>query len=477
MLFNSFDFGIFLIIVYLLYWTIGRERRTFQNLLLVTSSYFFYGLWDWRFLSLIIASSFIDFYTGKAIERTSNKGSKKGWLWFSILWNLGILFVFKYFNFFIDNMGALFSTKIPEQGYHFIKVIIPVGLSFYTFQTMSYTIDVYRGRNKATNNLLEFLCFVSFFPQLVAGPIERARELLNQFEQKRNFSLQNTKEGLRQMLWGLFKKIVVADNLAVIVNTYYEAPQDYGSITLLFASTIFYFQIYCDFSGYSDIAIGTAKLFGFKLSKNFNIPYLTRTVANYWQRWHITLTKWFTDYVYGPIIKSTNRGYFMRFTAILVTMVLIGFWHGAKWTFVFFGLIQAVFIILERIEYKVGKKTYSLTKVLNKAPLVISIIYIGSIIIGSIIFFRAQDIDQAFLIYKRIFSFIPSPEFSLVIGYKISVVFILIAAEILTRFKNYPLFELEKHFNRPIRWVFYYAFIFIIFRYAGPKEQFIYFQF
>ncbi len=477
MLFNSFDFGVFLIVVYVLYWTIGRERRTFQNVLLVTSSYFFYGLWDWRFLLLIVASSLIDFYAGKAIEKTASKGAKKGWLWFSIFWNLGILFVFKYFNFFIDNMASLFSTEIPEQGYHFIKVIIPVGLSFYTFQTMSYTIDVYRGRSKATNNLLEFLCFVSFFPQLVAGPIERARELLGQFEKKRNFNLQNTKDGLRQILWGLFKKIVVADNVALVVNTYYEAPQDHGSLTLLYATTLFFFQLYCDFSGYSDIAIGTAKLFGFKLSKNFNIPYLAKTVSEYWRRWHITLTKWFTDYVYGPIIKNTNRSYYMKSIALFITMMLIGLWHGANWTFVFFGLIQAVFIIVERIEIKLGKKTYSLTKGLNRVPFVVNFLYTSAIIIGSSVFFRARDIDQAFLIYKRVFSFIPSPEFSLVIGFKICVVFLLMILEIFTRFKNHPLYQLENYMSRPLRWAVYYIFIFIIFRYAGPKEQFIYFQF
>jgi D-alanyl-lipoteichoic acid acyltransferase DltB (MBOAT superfamily) len=476
-LFNSFDFGVFLIIVYLLYWAIGVNKRVFQNVLLLSASYFFYGLWDWRFLILIIASSLIDFYAGKAITASSKKGAKKLYLWISILWNLGVLFTFKYFNFFIENFTDLFGLDVPETGYHFINVIIPVGLSFYTFQTMSYTIDVYRERSKATNNLLEFLCFVSFFPQLVAGPIERARSLLSQFEKKRIFNFQNTKEGLRQILWGLFKKIVVADNVAVVVNTYFDAPQDYGSLTMLYASTLFFFQIYCDFSGYSDVAIGTAKLFGFNLSKNFNIPYLAKTVSDYWQRWHITLTRWFTDYVYGPIVKNTNRSYTMKTLALFITMMLIGLWHGANWTFVLFGLIQAVFIAVERIQWKRNGKTFTLAKGLNKAPFIINFIYTSAIIIGSGIFFRSRDLDHALLVYERLFSFSASPEFSLVIGYKICVVLILMAAEIITRKKNYPLFEFEKQINRPTRWVIYYVFIFIIFRYAGPTEQFIYFQF
>ncbi len=477
MLFNSFDFGLFLVIVYLLYWLLGAKNRTPQNVFLLVSSYFFYGLWDWRFLLLIIASSLIDFFAGKAISATSRLSTKKIYLWISILWNLGVLFTFKYFNFFIENFSNLFGLDIPESGYSFINVIIPVGLSFYTFQTMSYTIDVYRGRIKATNNLLEFLCFVSFFPQLVAGPIERARMLLVQFEKNRKFNFQETKEGLRQILWGLFKKMVVADNVAIVVNTYFDTPQDYGSLTILYAATLFFFQIYCDFSGYSDIAIGTAKLFGFKLSKNFNIPYLAKTASEYWQRWHITLTRWFTDYVYGPIIKSTNNSYLMKTISLIITMILIGLWHGANWTFVIFGLFQAVFIALERIKWVRKGKTYSLHKGLNKAPIIINILYIAPLIIGAGIIFRSRDIDHAIQIYERIFSFTASPNFSLVIGFKICVVFILIAAEILTRFKNYPLLELEKYINRPMRWVIYYALIFIIFRYAGPKEQFIYFQF
>ena len=333
MLFNSFDFGLFLIIVYSLYWALGRNKRVAQNVLLLLASYFFYGLWDWRFLGLLFASSLIDYIAALKIDKSSNKATKLTFLWISLTWNLGVLFLFKYFGFFVDSFMSSFYDGLNGTDEIFWKFIIPVGLSFYTFQTMSYSIDVYRKTIKPSKNLIEFLCFVSFFPQLVAGPIERATSLLPQFQKKRPFNYQNSKEGLRQILWGLFKKIVVADNVAVVVNTIYASPDDYGSLSLVYATTLFFFQIYCDFSGYSDVAIGTAKLFGFKLSKNFNIPYLAKTVIDYWKRWHITLTKWFTDYVYIPIVKNTSRSYFIKTLVLILTMILIGLWHGCCFWF------------------------------------------------------------------------------------------------------------------------------------------------
>ncbi|GEQ87166.1 O-acyltransferase [Patiriisocius marinistellae] len=477
MLFNSFDFGLFLVIVYLLYWGLGSKRRTPQNFLLLTASYFFYGIWDWRFLGLLLASSLIDYFAAIKIESSSSKVARKSYLWLSLLWNLGVLFVFKYYGFFVDNFVGLFTDNPTANHYYFWNVIIPVGLSFYTFQTMSYSIDVYRKNIKASKSLLEFLCFVSFFPQLVAGPIERARALLPQFKKDRTFDFQNSKEGLRQILWGLFKKIVVADNVAVVVNAIYASPEDYGSLSLLYASALFFFQIYCDFSGYSDVAIGTAKLFGFKLSKNFNIPYLSRSVSEFWQRWHITLTKWFTDYVYGPIIKNTNRNYFWKTIALFISMTLIGLWHGAKWTFIAFGIFQAITISIERIPFKIKGKNFNLIMFLTKIPLALTVIYSFALIMTSCIFFRAHDIQGAFSIIKRIGSFIPSENFSLIIGWKIGFVILLILAEVFTRFKAYPLFQLEKICSKPVRWTIYYCIILLIIRFPGPKEQFIYFQF
>ena len=279
MLFNSFSFGLFLPVVLILYWAIGFKRIRWQNAMLLISSYYFYGLWDWRFLGLIVASSLVDYLVGIGIGRSEKSNKKKVLLLMSILWNLGVLFLFKYYNFFAEGFANLFHISAQGYTYQSLNIILPVGLSFYTFQTMSYSIDVYRKRIEPTRDALNFFCFVSFFPQLVAGPIERARSLLPQFSIERKFDMASAKDGLRQIMWGLFKKIVVADNVALAVNAYYAEPSEHQGLSLLYASILFFFQIYCDFSGYSDIAIGTAKLFGFKLSKNFNIPYLSRSVS------------------------------------------------------------------------------------------------------------------------------------------------------------------------------------------------------
>ena len=477
MLFNSFNFGLFLPIVLLLYWSIGFSRRKAQNILLLAASYFFYGLWDWRFLSLIFASSIIDYFVGIWLENATNANKRKALLWISIIWNLGVLFIFKYYNFFIAEFSDLFNLNQENFAFSSLQLILPVGLSFYTFQTLSYSIDVYRGTIKATRNALNFLCFVSFFPQLVAGPIERAKNLLPQFSRDRKFDLENVKDGMRQVLWGLFKKIVIADNAAVAVNAIYGSPDEHGSLSLLYGSAMFFFQIYCDFSGYSDIAIGTAKMFGFKLSKNFNIPYLARSVAEFWQRWHITLTKWFTDYVYGPLVVKNKNSLLLRSFSMFVTMGLIGLWHGANWTFIVFGLFQAFMITIERLPIKVGKSTVNLNYYLVRMPLGFAVVYSFALILTSCIFFRAESIDMAFLVIKKIGSLIPSDNFSLEIGNRVFFIPLLIIIEYLTRTKTHPFVVFRSKYARPIRWAVYYLFIFFIFRYAGPKEEFIYFQF
>lgn len=475
MLFNSFSFGLFLPIVFIIYWVIGPKKITTQNILLLIASYFFYGLWDWRFLFLIIASSLIDFYSGIYLEKFKKPTIRKFILYFSLFWNLGILFLFKYYNFFIEEFTTLFH--LSSGSINTLNIILPVGLSFYTFQTLSYTIDVYRKSIKPEKNLLNFLCFVSFFPQLVAGPIERAKNLLPQFSLERKFELDKIKDGLRQILWGLFKKIVIADNVAIAVNAIYGNYGDQGSLSLLYASVLFFFQIYCDFSGYSDIAIGSAKLFGFKLSKNFNVPYLSRSVAEFWQRWHITLTKWFTDYVYIPIVRMNKRSYIFKTIALFISMSLIGLWHGANWTFLAFGVQQAIMISIERIPVKVKGKKYNINYFLTKIPLTFTILYSFSLVILSCIFFRSDSLEMAFTIIKKIFSMSPSPSFSFIIGWRWIFALILVLIEVLTRNLNYPFEKLEKKFSKPLRLLIYYIFIFIIIRYAGPKEEFIYFQF
>jgi alginate O-acetyltransferase complex protein AlgI len=475
-LFNSFDFGLFLVVVYALYWIIGVKKRRLQNVLLLLSSYIFYGLWDWRFLGLLVASSLIDFTAARAMENTSRPTTRTIWLWFSIVWNLGILFTFKYFNFFMDSFFELFSLQLSSEVYSIWNVVIPVGLSFYTFQTMSYTIDVFRRKIRPAQNLLEFCCFVAFFPQLVAGPIERAKNLLPQFKKVRAFSLQNSKDGLRQILWGLFKKILVADKLGIAVDMVFSDPGSYGMLTLVYAAVLFCFQIYCDFSGYTDIALGTAKLFGFRLSRNFNLPYLSKSITDFWQRWHITLTNWFTDYVYIPLVKSSKRiTVFTRASGLLLTMLLVGLWHGADWTFVAFGLFNGLVLVLERMPIR--RKNLTIKKYLHTSSRLISLIYLFVIMSISAIFFRAEDIDQANTILMRIFTFTPDARISSLIGPKLWYFVVMIVAELITRRQDFPLQNLEQKFPRWLRWLIYYTVIFLIIRYAEPKEPFLYFQF
>ncbi len=476
MLFNSFAFGIFLPTTLLLYWVVGFNRIKWQNLILLAASYLFYGLWDWRFLFLIIASSLVDYVAGIAIAGTDDRTKRKIYIYSSVFWNLGVLFLFKYYNFFIDEFATLFSLQDGEYGFSSLNLILPVGLSFYTFQTMSYTIDVYKERISPTKNILNFLCYVSFFPQLVAGPIEKAADLLPQFNSKRKFQVENVKEGLRQILWGLFKKMVIADNAARIVTLVFAGPEEYGSLTLLFGALMFFFQIYGDFSGYSDIAIGTARLFGFKLSKNFNIPYLARSSTEFWQRWHITLTRFFNDYVYFPIISKNIRSTARRNYAIFLTMVLIGLWHGANWTFILFGGLQGLLIILERTPLSKGRKSSLFHK--NLVPRPIGILLTLVFITASCVLFRSQNIAEAGYIFERIFSFIPSENLGKFLNKRLLVLlFILIVCEIFTRKKDFPFSQIDTYLSRPIRWIIYYAFIYIIIRYAGPSENFIYFQF
>ncbi len=479
MLFNSFDFGLFLPIVFILYWWIGGKRIRFQNILLLIASYFFYGVWDWRFLLLIFASSLVDFYAGRSIALAKVEKRKKAAVYVSVFWNLGVLFVFKYYNFFLDTIKSLF--EIPENTFTTLDIIIPVGLSFYTFQTIGYTIDVYRKKINPSNDLLQFLCFVSFFPQLVAGPIERASKLLPQFKIQRVFKYEAAKDGLRQLLWGLFKKIVVADNIGVAVYAIYAHPENYGSITIIYGALLFLFQLYADFSGYSDIAIGTAKLFGFNLSTNFRLPYIANSVTDFWRRWHITLSKWFQDYVYFPFVRNTSiRGISKsnrKVLGLIFTMSLVGLWHGANWTYLIFGILHGLLIAIEAIPiYKRGKRI-KLHQWLDSGVL-LSKPYTITFLVISLIFFRANSIESAGTMILEIFTQnIPFFDFSFIIGKKILFLVIMIIAELWRRDYIHPFKNIETVIPKVIRWGIYYFLIFAIIRYGRPDEAFIYFQF
>jgi D-alanyl-lipoteichoic acid acyltransferase DltB (MBOAT superfamily) len=344
MLFNSVEFLIFLITVFVLYWFVFKKNLKAQNFLVLVASYLFYGWWDYRFLSLIFLSTIIDYIVGLKVFQALSQREKKIWMWLSVVFNLGMLGFFKYYNFFADS----FAEALGSIGYTVdvltLNIILPVGISFYTFQTMSYTLDIYKGKLEPTKDFIAFGAFVSFFPQLVAGPIERASNLLPQMHNKRAFKFEQGVEGIRLIIWGLFKKIVVADSLAIPVNEIFLNYQQCSSIALIIGAVFFAFQIYGDFSGYSDIARGVAKLFGFELMVNFNFPYFSRNIGEFWRKWHISLSTWFKDYVYIPL-GGSKVGKLKAIRNILIIFLVSGFWHGANWTFIVWGAIHGVLFI------------------------------------------------------------------------------------------------------------------------------------
>ncbi len=478
MLFNSIDFAIFLPIVFLVYWCFGRKHIRAQNILIVVASYVFYGWWDWRFLFLILLSTLVDYTIGLALEKEDKVQKRKILLWASLLVNLGLLGFFKYFNFFIDNFTSAFSFFGHPIGGYSLNIILPVGISFYTFQTLSYTIDVYNKKLKPTADFISFSAFVSFFPQLVAGPIERATNLLPQFFKERNFNYEMAKNGLRQILWGLFKKIVIADNCAKYVNIIFENHEAYSGSTLVLGAVFFAFQIYCDFSGYSDIAIGTARLFGFNLMQNFAFPYFSRDMAEFWRRWHISLSTWFRDYVYIPLGGSkVSKAKVIR--NVFIIFLVSGFWHGANWTFIFWGGLNALYF-LPLLLLKRNRKNLNDVAESSNFPSVRVVFQIAvtfSLTVFAWIFFRAENIRQAFSYIRRIFSrslFSLPKEMPL---YLLILLFLFIVIEWTGRKNQYAIEEFW--INKPVyvRWGFYYLLAIGMYVYGIKDQEFIYFQF
>jgi len=477
MLFNSLTFAIFLPIVFLLYWSIGKKRLNLQNFFLIIVSYIFYGWWDWRFLTLIFLSSLVDYVVGGRMDRSNNPLHRKILLATSLLVNLGILGFFKYFNFFIES----FIDFVGMFGLHgdpkTLRVILPVGISFYTFQTLSYTIDIYRKKIESSKNPIAFFAFVSFFPQLVAGPIERAASLLPQFHKKREFNIESAKDGLRQMLWGFFKKIVVADNMARSVEYVFSNHETLDGLTLFLGVFFFAIQIYCDFSGYSDIAIGTARLFGFNLMRNFAYPYFSRDIAEFWRRWHISLSSWFRDYVYIPMGGSfVGKG--RRIFNIVVTFTVSGFWHGANFTFIMWGLINGLYYIPLMLINKQKKNT----DIVAQGKLMPNLGEMGAMFITFMmallawVFFRAANVGDAFVYIGRIFS---SPYMALDYSRFVEPVLIAMIPLVVEWFAREKQHGMQiENFQLPLRWTLYACAI------AGiavlgsfGSQEFIYFQF
>ena len=354
MLFNSVDFLIFLPTVFLLYWFVFQKNLTLQNLFLLAVSYLFYGWWDWRFLSLILICSAINYLAGLALASREEERQRKLILITSCILSLGLLGVFKYYNFFIDNFINAFALAGIHLQARTLNIILPLGISFYTFKALSYTIDVYKRQLEPTNDIIAFFAFVGFFPQLLAGPIDRATNLLPQFYIKRTFEYNKAVDGMRQILWGLFKKIVIADNCATFVNDIFANYETLPASALVLGAVLFSFQIYGDFSGYSDIAIGTSRLFGFSSMRNFSVPYFSRDIAEFWRRWHISLTSWFRDYLYIPLGGNRGTKYKVVRNTFIVFLVC-GFWHGANWTFIAWGLINAIYFLPLLLLGKTGR--------------------------------------------------------------------------------------------------------------------------
>lgn len=344
MLFNSIDFALFLPIVFIIYWYLLKNSLKWQNLFILVSSYVFYGWWDYRFLSLIVFSTLVDYVIGRQLSLYQKQAHRKWLVAASLFTNLGLLGFFKYYNFFVDSWVQAWLVVGVEMDINTMKIILPVGISFYTFQTLSYTIDVYRKKLEPTTDFIQFAAYVSFFPQLVAGPIERAKQLLPQFQKQRTFDYQFAISGFYLIIWGMFKKVVVADNCAFFVNQVFNNTSDYSSIELFIGAILFGFQIYGDFSGYSDIAIGVARLFGFTLMVNFSFPYFSRDIAEFWRRWHISLSTWFRDYLYIPLGGSRGNKW-NQLRNVTIVFLVSGFWHGANWTFIIWGAIHALLFL------------------------------------------------------------------------------------------------------------------------------------
>lgn len=482
MLFNSIDFAIFLPVVFILYWFVTRKYLNLQNLLIVLASYVFYGWWDWRFLSLILFSTILDYSVGLALATTVRKGVRKTLLLTSVITNLGLLGFFKYYNFFIDNFIHAFSFWGYEIEAQSLNIILPVGISFYSFQTLSYTIDIYRDKLKPTKDFLAFAAFVSFFPQLVAGPIERATHLLPQFFSRRVFSPQQATDGLRQILWGLFKKVVIADHCAELANQIFNNSDQMNGSALIAGAVFFSFQIYGDFSGYSDIAIGTSRLFGFDLMRNFNYPYFSRDIAEFWRRWHISLSTWFRDYLYIPLGGSRGSTW-KKIRNTFIIFIVSGFWHGANWTFIIWGVLNALYFIPLLLSNKNRNNLHGIAegKSLPGMRDLISMTATFWLTVFAWIFFRADSVTHAISYIHRMVTQISLeiPNFRGKSDALITLMFIsiLLIIEWIGRDWQYGIQRLGFNWPRPIRIGFYYLMCCLIFWFAGEKQEYIYFQF
>lgn len=488
MLFNSIDFAFFLPIVFILYWLINKQKFYLQNILLLAASYYFYGSWDIRFLALLAFSTFLDYFSGIKIVEAQTLSKKKIWLTVSVVINVGFLAFFKYYNFFIESFAELLLNFGFKPNFTLLQIVLPVGISFYTFHGLSYVFDVYRDKIKPTKNLIDYSLFVSFFPLLVAGPIERATHLLPQIQAPRSFDAAKFSDGLRQILWGLFKKVIIADNCAQYSGMVFNHYEQYSGGALLMGAVLFMFEVYGDFSGYSDIALGTARLFGFELLQNFSFPYFSRNISEFWARWHISLSSWFRDYVYIPI--GGGRGSkWIKLRNVFVVFLLSGFWHGASFNRILWGALHAVFmvpIVLWPNTNNKYKEIVAKGKLFPSLKELLQIISTFLLCTLALIVFRTTSISDSFAYLKKIFLSVFNGKilFQIADFWRISVgwtpgllLLIFIVWEWLNRTRKYALEDVAKDKPLWFRWAIYFCILAMLFLFANRSRQFIYFQF
>lgn len=479
MLFNSLDFAWFLPLVFLLYWFAARGKSGLQNILLLVASYYFYACWDYRFLFLLLFSTLLDYFTGIKMADASNQVRKKCWFWLSISINLGFLGIFKYYNFFADSFAEAVSAFGWKVSPWTLDIILPVGISFYTFHGLSYVIDIYKDRIKPEKNFIDYGVFVSFFPLLVAGPIERATHLLPQIQRERKFDYAQAVNGLRQILWGLFKKVVIADGCAEYADMIFNDSDMYSGSTLVLGAVFFAIQIYGDFSGYSDIALGTARLFGVELLRNFAFPYFSRDIAEFWRRWHISLSTWFRDYLYIPL-GGSQGGLGKKIRNTFIIFLVSGFWHGANWTFICWGALNALYFL----PLLLSNKNRNNLEIIGQGKIFPSVMeflkMIGTFALVTIawVFFRAESVEHALTYIGDIFHknlFQPPKVISVLMILLVSFMLII---EWFGRERQYALERFGFKWPRLLRWTFYSFIIFLIGMFMQTEETpFIYFQF
>lgn len=484
--FNSLNFAVFFVIIFILYWFVVNKNLKIQNLLLLISSYFFYAFWDWRFLFLLVFSTLLDYYSGLKISNTQKESSKRFWFWLSISVNLGFLGIFKYYNFFIESFVELFLKFGFVINAWTLNFVLPVGISFYTFHGLSYVIDVYKKRIPAEKNFIDYAVFVSFFPLLVAGPIERATHLLPQIKKKRSFDYDTAVNGVRQILWGLFKKIVIADTCSIFVDDIFQNYANYSGGTLVLGAILFSFQIYCDFSGYSDIAIGIAKLLGIDLITNFRTPYFSRNIADFWRRWHISLSSWFRDYVYIPL-GGSKVGLAKSIRNIFIIFILSGFWHGANWTFIFWGALNALYFIPSFLMKNNRKYVDNDSKsdFLSQIKAFVDIAITFGLTTFAWIFFRSNSLANAIAFIKGVFRREDFFKVHSAKTYELSIkpllLYLMIFLVIEWYYKNEDIVFTKFHntkFSIAAKYIFYFlAGLSILLSIKNQSTSFIYFQF